>query len=542
MARFNRIPPVSSAVKPSALSGGRPSVLEACGLGAHDVAAIKRIALTAGRWTDCVSMSMAVRQYAGKLEAAHPFRLWCEARHSKHHIPESLIAALGFQKLAGGGRGGRLVAHDQAPGRERLKYEASAPGCLRRRLDGSLYLPGECESWDDLSHNFIFWHVIDGKVHFGRFQCLAGLDQRSDFWVGSALIARAKESYRGEDAGARAMLPTWRTQGAPKEIVTERATWEAGRMLEFYQATGVNRRKSYHPRTKLVESGFNRLHTWLGDMPGSIGRSRGENEYGTKLLASARRRGEAACGDFLEIGAAYKRICAAMNEMNHDPVESRLYGKWIPAELWSEQAAANRRPLPEGLGWLARSERAVITVRRDGTVRPRLTDAFDITHEFAFGWADGWKHAGSMVVVYFNGEPAMAALEGAVVLAADGKTVLTAKADALAGNAMAAVELRRAANQSVRAEHRVLRPDGTLKAWQSEIKEQSGLTLRSMQSGGEQSGQATEWTETDTGRNACATTAAEQVSERVTTLRAPRRASLSAAEIDAAFELAALGL
>jgi hypothetical protein len=522
-------------------AAGRPSVLAACGLEPHDIAAIKRIALTAPRWEDVVSCSFAVRAYAAQLPEGHPFKAWAAARHSKHHLPASLMAAIGLARV-NGGRGGRLVAHDQDPtGRERLRYEPTAPGTLRPEAAGM------AESWDDASVNFIFWCEIGGELRCGRFQLLLGVDQATDYITGFAFVARERDSYRAEDAVARAMWPTWSAHGAPVSAVLERGVWEAERATEFLTAAGVERITSYHPRTKRVEGVFNKLWTLLGNMPGHVGRSRGEDKIATEMLMRARRGTIDARATFLSIEEATRRVVAACQAANAEPVESRVYGRWVPAERWAAESPKHLRALPAGeLDWVARSERKILTVRRDGTVRPSVTDEWGISHPFAFGWDEGWKHAGAEVVCYFSGEPARAAAEGCRVMSRDGKTLLTARADALC-DALSASVLRKAQSQSVRSEHRALRPDGKLQAWASETRGPEGTertavaqSLGRDAQGGTRDGCAprTDGGRSDGGRADGGRTDAG----RMEALPAPRRHSLSEADIEAAFAEAALGL
>lgn len=462
---------------PARRGSGRPTLLESLGLQEHDVLAIRRHCLTATRWTDCVSLSLGVRLYASTLDAAHPLRVWAEARASKHHLPESLIDALGFARVRGG-RGGRLVAHDQAPGRERLRYEAYAPGTLRLRLDGTRMEAGECESWDDASVNFLLWTELDGQVRVGRFQLLLGVDHATDYVTGFAFVARDRDSYRAEDCVARAMLPTWRAQGVPQRVVLERGVWEASRMGDFLQALQVERTTSYHPRTKLVESVFGRLWTRLGDVTGSVGRSRGEHEHGTRLLREMRAGRLDPRQHCLSMQEATARLAEAIRAHHAEPIESRQYGRWVPAEAYAAQAPRHLRPLQEADAWAARPERRALRVRRSGMVLCSVVDGWDCRHELAFGSADLWRHAGTDVLVYFD--PETAADDGATIVSLDGRTVLERRAPLLTGNSLAGVELRRAQARSVRSEHRTLRPDGTIGSWQSERSEAASAATVAM--------------------------------------------------------------
>jgi hypothetical protein len=502
-------------------AAGRPSVLATCGLGEHDLLAIKRHALTATRWEDVVSCSLAVRRFAASLPADHAFRLWCEARHSKHHLPPSLMEALGFARV-NGGRGGRLVAHDQDPkGRERLRYEPTAPGSLRPAEAGMQV------SFDDGSMNFVVWTEIDGVVRCGRFQLILCVDQATDYILGFAFVARERDAYRAEDLSGLALWPTFAALGAPEQVIHEGGVSNASRMHEFYQAIGVEPIRSYHPRTKRVEAIFNQLWTWLGDLPASVGRTRGENKHGTELLMRARAGRCDPREVFLSMAEATRRVTEACFSLNRERRESRTYGRWVPEERWAAESPRHLHALDAGLAWVARDERRTLTVRRDGTVRPRLTDAWGQAHEFAFGWGEGWRHAGTEVVCTFSSDPARAAAEGCRITTADGKTLLAERADALC-DALAATTLRKAQSESVRSEHRALRPGGVLAAWATETRGPEG-TVR---------------TEVRSGAGATAARAAEPETRARSAASADptRRRSLSEADIDAAFADAALGL
>jgi hypothetical protein len=465
--------------------------------------------LTATRWVDVVSISLGVRLYAESSESPEWFRTWVRERCSKHHVPRTLVEALGFPRC-NGGRGGRLVAHDQAPGRERLKHEAYAPGVLRMvedRHTGELrrVAAGECEVWDDATVNGVFW--VGGDIAAaaaelgdlcaqrfgvvcGRWQLLLGSDVSCDYVTGWQWTIRERASYQQTDP-----LAAWATIWggdikAPGRIVTERSTWESHRISEVLSVWGVERVKSYHPRTKLVEGVFNRLWTRLGSLPVSVGRGRGENEVGDKLLSQFRRGSVDPRECCLSLEAFDGRLRQAVHAFHHDRIESKHYGKWVPAERWAAESSSHRKPLDMGGpdGWVTRPERRVLKVRRGGMVSCTVDTGWGWSEPYAWGGETLWRHVGRDVAVYFD--PADAGGPATIVDEAS-RVVLERCAISLAGDAVAGGRLRSVQAAAVRREARVLRPDGTLAAWKSEIRASNGSVSsvgvsRGNQSTGEQ--------------------------------------------------------
>jgi hypothetical protein len=488
-------------------TAGRPSFLSR--MTEQDILAIRRHVLTATRWVDVVSISLGVRLYAESEACPEWFRAWVGERCSKHHIPRSLIEALGFPQY-NGGRGGRLVAHDQAPGREHLKHEAYSPGTLRMVLDRLTGEPrrafsGEAEVWDDATVNGVFW--VGGDIAAaaaergdlcaqrygvvtGRWQLLLGSDVATDYVAGWQWTIRERASYQQTDPLA-AWATIWgETQQAPERIVTERSTWESHRVSEVLAVWGIERVTSYHPRTKLVESVFNRLWTRLGTLPASVGRGRGENEVGDKLLGQFRRGSIDPREHCLSLEAFDARLREVVNAFHHDRIESRHYGKWIPAERWAAEASAHRKPLALGGpdGWMTRPERRVLKVRKGGMVSCSVDTGWGWSEPYAWGGENLWQHIGKDVAVYFDPSDASGP---ATIVDESSRVVLERCAISLAGDAVAGGRLRSVQAAAVRREARVLRPDGTLAAWKSEVRASNG----SVSSSGVQRSQTAEVTE-----------------------------------------------
>lgn len=464
-----------------ATSPGRPAI--ACQLSAEQLTEIRRLALGASLGEDQVSMSLALRQYVESAGAPEWLRAWARGRYSKCYLPPSLREALRVDP--------RVVASLTAPGRERLKYEAYAPGTLRTVIDldtgaARLAHPGEAEVWDDATVNAIFW--VDGAFAeeaaargdrcaqrwgcvVGRWQLLLGSDVRTDYVPGWQWVIRGRASYQQTDP-LSAWGAVWGQVGKPEVLVHERGVWESDRIVEVLRIWRVGRQVSYHPRTKLVESVFNRLWTRLGALPASVGRGRGENEEGDRLLRQCRMGSVDPREVCLSIGEMDRRMLGAVAGHNAEAVESRHYGRWVPRELWEAEAESHRQALEQGgpQSWAALPERRVLKVRRGGMVQCQVDTGWGYAEVVAFGGAELWRHEGREVAVYFD--PAVH--EPAVIVDVKTGAVLDQAALPLAGDGRAGAQLRRMQARSVRREARVLRPDGTLAAWRSEVRDANG--------------------------------------------------------------------
>jgi len=441
-------------------SPGRPSILKQCGLSDEDLIAIRQTALTLDLGSDRVSHSLAVRLWAEKtLPAGHPFRAWLAGRCSKHHLPRSLLEAIRIPR--------EVVAHYRSPKRAALQYEAHCPGTLRPLL------AGERQSWDDASINAVLWTVIDGKVVCGRFQLLLGCDDATDYIVGFALVARLRDSYRGEDAIGRAMLPTWRAQGMPQKVILERGIWESNRMLEALEAIGIERITSYSPKSKRVEAIFHMLWTRLGHLKGYVGRDRKvKDEDGDKLLRQCRAGTIDPRDRFLSLPQMIAEIQTAVEALNAERRESKRYGRWIPAERWAAEAPQQLRPVPD-VGWVLYPERRVLTVRQGGMLMAQVATDWGWSVPYDFGSSELLFRVGQKVAVYFDpwAEDCVA-----TVVDPQNRQVIAARAELLSGNAEAGRNLRKANRQAVRAELRVLSPGGKALAWRSEARGSDGVS------------------------------------------------------------------
>jgi hypothetical protein len=442
-------------------AGGRPSVVERFSLTPEQLLGIRQLALKLDLGGDRVSHSLAVRLWAEReLAEDHPFRVWLNGRHSKHHLPRSLRDAIWVPSA--------VVASYRSPKRAERDLSAHAPGTLRPEY------AGERESWDDASVNFILWEELDGEIVVGRFQLLLGVDDATDYIVGFGLIARERDAYRGEDVLGRACLPAWRGYGLPERVIFERGIWESTRVCEALAALGVERLTSYHPRTKRVEGVFDSLWTRLGHVRGYVGRDKAvKDEAGDRLLRQCRAGSVDPRTILLSVregAAAIQEACVALNRERR---ESKVYGRWVPEERWVKEAPERLRVVPVGL-WAARPERRMLTVRRGGMVCARVQTDWGWSVPYDFGAPELSLCVGREVAVYFD--PWAEGDAGKVATAVDPASgqVIAERCALLTGDVEATRDLRKQSRLAVRSELRVLAPGGKLAAWRSEARASGG--------------------------------------------------------------------
>ncbi len=274
--------------------------------------------------------------------------------------------------------------------------------------------------WDDATVNVgvvVPWPAGGDKcadkwgVRTARFQLLPGICCGTDFCVGYAYIVRANDAYRGEDV-ARSWHRVWSDAGAPDECVVEGGAWQSKRATEYLGAAGVTPVSAKgRPWQKLIEGWFGRLWTKLSlALPyGQVGRYRAEMKAETALWTACREGRRDPRGVFPEIGEFLAALDRSIEVLNAEPVESREYGTWVPAEAW-EASARKRRDLPAGLWRLALPVREIRTVRR-GEVRLTAEDAWGGTSKFTFADRGLAGFDGALAAVSFDPQADTAVVE-----------------------------------------------------------------------------------------------------------------------------------
>lgn len=308
-----------------------------------------------------------------------------------------------------------------------LMGEMRAEGLLRMAEDGRGGLrrlePGERQVWDDASVNVgvvVPWEGGGDRcsdrygVRVARFQLLPGIDCATDFCVGYNYIIRGTDAYRGEDV-VRSWHKIWEAQGMPDECVVEGGVWQGRRAREFLGAAGVRAISAQgRPWQKLVEGWFNRLWTKMSlalPVYGQVGRYRGEMEEENSEWMACREGRRDPRGRLPGLEEFLGALDRSIEALNREPVESRQYGKWIPAERWGA-SSRGRRELPVGLWRMALPERHVRVVR-NGMVKVACEDAWGGRSQFTFGDRSMVEYEGARVVVSFDpgGESESAVIE-----------------------------------------------------------------------------------------------------------------------------------
>lgn len=366
-----------------------------------------------------------------------------------------------------------------------MRMTRDAAGALRRLR------AGERQNWDDGSVNFgvcVPWprggDACSAKygVRVARFQLLAGTDDAWDFCPGWNYVMRMQDSYRAEDVCAT-LHGVWGQTYVPECVVLEGGAWQSRRTLEFVGAAGARVISAKgRPRGKLIEGWWNRLWTVLSMRTGGqIGRYRDEMKRENDLWMEARAGRTDPRRHFPMLDVALTAIEWSVDFLNHDPIESAEYGRWVPAEAHAAEIAAQPpRRLPEGLGFFAARERALRTVRRDGVVGATALSPLGSPYGYIFQQDSLMAFEGAAVWAYFDpwanpvaavcvlAEPWKGAAAGKVV--ATGAACLNAAPELLrAGNiwqvawgdaALQARLSRTRAHAYVRHEQRALSADG----------------------------------------------------------------------------------
>lgn len=289
------------------------------------------------------------------------------------------------------------------------------PGWLRMASDGvNRLVPGERQVWDDASVNVgvvVPWARGGDKTsdkykcRVARFQLLAAIDCATDMCVGYSYVMRASDGYGASDV-CGALHRVWQMSGyAPKECVMEGGSWQAERTKDFLNAAGVQLISAKgRPNQKLVEGYFNRLWTVMSvELPprAQVGRFRGEMDEGNSNWMRC-REGRADPREFFpdltEFLAALDRSIAYLNA---EVMESREYGKWVPAEVYAAQAVKGQGLMP-GLRRYAAPVRVKRKVGRGGTIKVAAECPFGWTHDYRFAADRLFEFIGAPVVVSFD--------------------------------------------------------------------------------------------------------------------------------------------
>lgn len=389
---------------------GRPRGVE---LDGEEAAAIARRYLRANAGRGAGSVRAAVAHAVADPDS--PLR--DETRDALRPLAQGLTGYVpaGVRDAVGALRGTAVNVYRDA--RAGVSDGIYMPGWLRRDEEtGRLLQPGERQVWDDASPNVpvaVPWPVRGDKCadrwgwRAARFQLLLGIDCATDMVVGYGYVLRASDGYRACDV-AGTLLEVWRRAGyAPRACVMEGGSWQAAHTLDFLRAAGVAVVDAKgRPHQKLVEGFFNRLWTemavQLPERCSQIGRYRGEMRKEAAQWMSVQSGAHDPREFFPQLDEFLAALDRSVAALNHRALNSRTYGRWVPAELYAG-AAAGGIPLVGGLWPHALPVRAIRKVRRDGMVSVTAETRMEgLRHAYYFATADGWRWNGAPAMVRFD--------------------------------------------------------------------------------------------------------------------------------------------
>lgn len=312
-----------------------------------------------------------------------------------------------------------IVEHHRNPTNAGLDY-LSCPGSLmwindQRSGESRFVRVGDVLEADDATANFpvcVPWEMGGCPtserygVKVARFQWLVAIDRASRYVPGWSYTMRPQSSYRGEDVVAL-FHGIFRQHGIWQRLCLERGVWESKMVSAMMDQLRVERITAIGPNQKrFVEGLFNLMWQKLADMPGQVGRFRGEEEAANKVLTSCQRGATDPRQHFpmlKDAVAAFERVTQERNRM---PVKSKEWGTWVPEERWLAQQAEARdkgrlRELPTDAAWLFAPCMREWTVSGNtvgGSVQ--IMEGTSIRFDFAAPWLV--EFAGAKVRVHFD--------------------------------------------------------------------------------------------------------------------------------------------
>ncbi|MHB8520705.1 MAG: hypothetical protein ACYDH9_08095 [Limisphaerales bacterium] len=226
------------------------------------------------------------------------------------------------------------------------------------------------------------------KVKVGRFQFIPAIDVGTRMIVGYSYTARPMSSYRAEDITSLLHV-VFSQHGVWERARFERGVFESKLVKRTLELNQVELLTVWSPHQKpFIEGLFNVLWTKLSDLPGQVGRQRGEMEAENLLLESCRTGARDPRRHFPMLADVLQAFDQVIAEKNLTRVKSRNYGTWIPAERWEQQRGEGRlRPLDPSSEWM------FSPCVREWTVRGHLVggavpimDGFSVQYDFSAPW------------------------------------------------------------------------------------------------------------------------------------------------------------
>ena len=310
----------------------------------------------------------------------------------------------------------------------------SAPGSLmwiKDRLTGQdrFARVGDVLEADDASINFyvcVPWEIGGCPaserwgVKVGRFQWLVAIDRASRYVPGWSYTMRPRDSYRAEDIVAL-FHGIFRQHGVWERLCLEQGSWKSDLVTGLLKQLRIERMTAWSPHQKpYIEGLFNSMWTKLSDLPGQVGRHRGEEEAAAGVARSCQRGATDPRLHFPMLSDVLASLHRVTSERNAQRVDSENYGSWIPEERWLAQQAEARecgrlRPLPEGCAWMFSPCSREWTVQ-GGTVGGsiQVMDGLSIRYDFAAEWLT--EFAGAKIRAHFDPAAPSSQCEATLVL------------------------------------------------------------------------------------------------------------------------------
>lgn len=290
------------------------------------------------------------------------------------------------------------------------------PGWLRMNEEGGGRLePGQRWVFDDGSVNVgivVPWSRGGDPcserfgVRVARFQLLMATDCATDAITGYSFVMNSNDSYGAADVTA-AMYYIWAANNqAPREVVLEGGAWQSDKTKRFLELAGVRMISAKgDPGQKLVESIFNRLWTILSlalPAQGQIGRVRGEMKKETQEWLDC-RAGKKNPLEFFPTLVEFRRaLRQAIDYHNGKLIDSRLYGRWVPATEYLKRKPETMLPVPASLRREALPADKVVTLKLNGCASVRWDSPHGLPHNYVFATEDLYKYGKAKVRVQFD--------------------------------------------------------------------------------------------------------------------------------------------
>jgi len=330
---------------------------------------LKAIYVATERTSGAGSKTMAARLFAQSERCSPELRAAImKKRSSKHKLTSIIRRAMDVPEA--------VITEHRTPSKSLSRHYTTMrtntyidEGGVQRNMH-----VGALDEWDDATVNFYFcvpWpHGGDAcsrkyGVRVGRFQFIPSIDVGTLVVPSFSVIARPHEAYRATDL-LGAMGQKYTDVGIPLATRIERGVWEAEAVKTALNTAGTRVFHAYSSNGKpYIENLFSRLWTPMSLIPGHAGRTRASHEVVARLAMRCQQGLEDPRKHFLMIHDAMSRIEATVDFINHEPVESKFRGTWVPAERWAEEIGQYpMRQLTADQRWLYSRERRQWTARK----------------------------------------------------------------------------------------------------------------------------------------------------------------------------------